>query len=94
RRVPAGVAVPLSSGGVTRLGVRRLIDPVTGEATQANVFPRHDLDIGARADGPAVITEDETTIVIPAGFAACRWPDGTLELTRERCSASSKEVSA
>ncbi|MEL6421690.1 MAG: hydantoinase/oxoprolinase family protein [Pseudomonadota bacterium] len=93
-RTPSRVTPPELSGTATPAGTRRLIDPVTGEATQANVFPRHDLDIGARADGPAVITEDETTIVIPAGFAACRWPDGTLELTRERCSASSKEVSA
>jgi N-methylhydantoinase A len=37
---------------------------------------------GQSAQGPAVITESETTVIVPSGFAAMMHADGTIEVTR------------
>jgi N-methylhydantoinase A len=35
---------------------------------------------GARVEGPAVITEDETSIIVPSSRIAMRQPDGCIDL--------------
>lgn len=59
---------------------RKLFDPALGKRVDAAVVARADL-AGASVAGPAVVTEDETTIVVPASRTAQMWPDGTVEVT-------------
>ncbi len=35
---------------------------------------------GVRVDGPAVITEDETSIIVPSSRTALSQPDGCIDL--------------
>ncbi len=50
-------------------GRRQLLDPAAGEALEVPVYRRADLVPGAALAGPAIIAEDDTTILVPA---ACR----------------------
>ncbi len=51
-------------------GKRRLVDPGTGMAIDAVVYPRDLLEPGAPVSGPAIITEAETSTLVPTGFVA------------------------
>jgi N-methylhydantoinase A len=48
---------------------------------QAQVVPRSQLAAGDTVKGPALITEDETTIVVPSSRVAIARPDGTIDIT-------------
>ncbi|MGB7206683.1 MAG: hydantoinase/oxoprolinase family protein, partial [Anderseniella sp.] len=61
-------------------GVRQLFDTGLGKQTSAAIIERADLVTGATVSGPAVITEDETTIVLPASRALIAQPDGCLDI--------------
>ncbi|MFQ1700169.1 hydantoinase/oxoprolinase family protein [Loktanella agnita] len=65
----------------TRDSQRSLFDPALGTAMQANVVLRNTLTAGQTIPGPALITEDETTIVIPTSRRAMARPDGTIDIT-------------
>ena len=39
------------------------------------------MQIGNTAQGPAAITEDETTIILPSSRTAIRQPDGCIDVT-------------
>jgi N-methylhydantoinase A len=39
---------------------------------------------GQTIAGPALITEDETTIVVPTSRTAIARPDGTIDITEKR----------
>ena len=71
---PAGDAAP-------REITRPLFDPVSETLTDAAVVPRTSLAAGDTVAGPALITEDETTIVVPASREAIARPDGTIDIT-------------
>ena len=45
---------------------------------QAAIFQRDEMKPGQHIKGPAVITEDETTIVIPSSRQAIAQPDGCI----------------
>ncbi|MDX8353826.1 hydantoinase/oxoprolinase family protein [Cognatiyoonia sp. IB215182] len=60
---------------------RTLFDPASGEMRQAAVILRDGLLPGQTINGPALITEDETTIVIPTSRTAIARPDGTIDIT-------------
>jgi N-methylhydantoinase B/oxoprolinase/acetone carboxylase alpha subunit len=60
---------------------RALFDPAQGTTTEAAVFRREDLPVGTLAQGPAILTEAETTVIIPATRQAHVQPDGTLDIT-------------
>ena len=69
----------------TPAGGRRLLDPATGEALEVPVYWRPELAPGAMLDGPAMIAEDDTTILVPP---ACRARvDGQGHVWLERQSA-------
>ncbi len=69
-----------SMAGTAKVGSsRNLFDPALGKRMNASVVLRGDM-AGATIAGPAVVTEDETTIVVPASRMARGWPDGTIEL--------------
>jgi len=63
---------------------RTLFDPVQGVASNAAVVLRGTLKPGDTVIGPALITEDETTIVIPNSRTAIARPDGTIDITEKR----------
>jgi N-methylhydantoinase A len=64
-------------------GTRKLFDPAQAVLVEAGVVARETLTPGNRITGPAVITESETTVVIPAGFIAAMRGDGTIEVVRD-----------
>ena len=49
---------------------RRMIDALSGEAVDTQVYTRAGLQAGASLSGPAAIVEDATTTIVPAGFRA------------------------
>ncbi|MBI4867843.1 MAG: hydantoinase/oxoprolinase family protein [Candidatus Wallbacteria bacterium] len=49
---------------------------------EATVFARERLLAGARIAGPALVTEETSTTLVPPGFTASVHPSGCLELTR------------
>ncbi|MBS7813589.1 hydantoinase/oxoprolinase family protein [Roseococcus pinisoli] len=67
---PAVLAVPAPSDVPAPLQRRALTDPATGLTQEAALHARDDLAPGALLRGPALIIEDETTTVVPAGWTA------------------------
>ena len=63
---------------------RTLFDPARAATSQAGVVRRETLNAGDTVAGPALITEDETTIVIPTSRQAIARPDGTIDITEKR----------
>lgn len=61
-------------------GSRTLFDAATGTSHHSNVFERSELSFGDSMNGPALITEDETTIVIPTSRRGRVLEDGCIEL--------------
>ncbi|SFS16218.1 hydantoinase/oxoprolinase family protein [Yoonia litorea] len=73
-KTPAGSEAP-------RKSTRPLFDPGSETLTDAAVVPRNSLAAGDTVAGPALITEDKTTIVVPASRHAIARPDGTIDIT-------------
>jgi len=48
----------------------------------AAVVRREDLKDGTEVTGPAIVTERETTVILPAGFTATGRADGTIDIRR------------
>ncbi len=69
---------PLSP--VTATQSRSLFDPALAKAVDAAVIPRSNLPNGTLAQGPALVTEDETTVVVPASREVLTHADGTLDV--------------
>jgi N-methylhydantoinase A len=61
-------------------GTREVFDPALARAVVADVVDRASLKTGDQVNGPAVITEDETTIVVPSSRRAVAQPDGTIDM--------------
>jgi N-methylhydantoinase A len=59
-----------------------LYDPASGQATEAPVHLRADLSPGTALDGPCLITEDQTTTVVTAGWRAQIDERGAIVLSR------------
>ena len=81
---PTPPVTPIGSAGEASApapqGLRDLFDPALGQRTSAAIHPRADLPTGASVEGPAVITEDETTIVLPTSRNATAQPDGCIDI--------------
>jgi N-methylhydantoinase A len=60
---------------------RRIFDPARGAQVDAAVYERQQLATGQGMQGPAVITEDETTIIVPSSRIATRQSDGCIDMT-------------
>ncbi|MDN5786987.1 hydantoinase/oxoprolinase family protein [Pseudorhodobacter sp.] len=69
------------SGRALPSGNRRMFDPAKGSFLSAQVVLRSSLAPGDGVSGPAVITEDETTIIVPSSRRAICQPDGCIDLT-------------
>jgi len=76
-----GAAVPEAE--IRAGATRALFDPGLGEVVDAGVVERDRLVAGNRLVGPAMVTERETTVVVPVGFTATVRADGTIEVVRE-----------
>ena len=79
--MPPGAPVPPPAAAhPAPAGSRPIFD---GHAmAPAAVVARADLTDGATVHGPAAITERETTVILPAGFAATGRADGTIDIRR------------
>tara|TARA_B110000902_G_scaffold263069_1_gene341373 strand:+ start:1276 stop:3363 length:2088 start_codon:yes stop_codon:yes gene_type:complete len=77
----AQIALAQDAGPATSSGTRALFDPALASVTQAQVILRDHMTAGQTVQGPAVVTEDETTIVVPASRQVTVQPDGTIDMT-------------
>ncbi|MEM9708662.1 MAG: hydantoinase/oxoprolinase family protein [Pseudomonadota bacterium] len=71
------------AGAAAEDGARPIFDPAEGRFLDAAVIDRMKMETGQRADGPAAITEAETTIIVPTSRTAIRQPDGCIDLTEK-----------
>lgn len=76
----ARVAEDAGTTAAARRGDRHLFDPAIGDFVTASVVLRDDMAVGAIAQGPSVITEVETTIIVPSSRIAVRQPDGCIDM--------------
>jgi len=61
---------------------RSVYDPADQDMKEVAVYHRADLSVGSYVPGPAVITEDETTTIVPKSFAARLSPIGAILLEK------------
>ena len=71
-------------------GSRRLFDPALADFVEATVVLRDDMTPGTTAAGPSIITEDETTIIVPTSRTAIRQPDGCIDIVVQAAGATSR----
>ncbi|MEM9059224.1 MAG: hydantoinase/oxoprolinase family protein [Pseudomonadota bacterium] len=84
---PVAVGAPDSVGAVAKTTSERdLYLAREGQHRPAGVLHRDDFDIGTSLTGPSIVTERETTIIVPHGFAATARADGCIDLNREGAS--------
>lgn len=71
-----------TADGCAQIGETRLVfDAALGQSLESSVVHRDDLQTGQVLSGPAVVTEDETTIIIPQSRQAMRQIDGCIDIT-------------
>jgi len=63
-------------------GKRPVYDPSDQDMKDVAVYHRDDLAVGSLVPGPAAIAEDETTTIVPRGFAARINPIGAILLEK------------
>ena len=74
-------AAPVTAGTApAQTGQRQLFDAAKSAVATTSVHERADFPPGARVNGPAVITEEETTIIRPASRDAIALADGCIEI--------------
>jgi N-methylhydantoinase A len=80
----SATALPLAATpagrAVTGQTSRALFDPALARNVQAHIVARAQLHAGDTVTGPALITEDETTILVPSSRMAIARPDGTIDI--------------
>jgi len=59
---------------------RQIFDPALGHSVDASVIERDKIKAGQGLVGPAVITEDETTIIVPSSRKIVRQDDGCIDM--------------
>lgn len=79
----ARISGAAATGPAQVAGKRRIFDPALSEHQEANIILRGDMTAGQQVDGPAAITEDETTIIIPASRSALRQNDGCIDIVKK-----------
>ena len=61
---------------------RDIYDPIAGKSIPHGLFARASLDAGDNLDGPAVVTESETSTIVPTGFALLVDRGGAMIINR------------
>ncbi|MEM0977436.1 MAG: hydantoinase/oxoprolinase family protein [Pseudomonadota bacterium] len=77
---PEVLSSPPSANPPAAVGQRSLFDPALGHASDAHIFERADVKAGSEIVGPAVVLEEETTLVVPGSRCVRVLGDGTLEM--------------
>ncbi|WP_386625324.1 hydantoinase/oxoprolinase family protein [Sulfitobacter geojensis] len=77
----AKVALATPQGAAAIASRRPMFDPALAEFQDSAVILREGMGQGAEVSGPAIITEDETTIILPTSRKAIRQPDGCIDVT-------------
>lgn len=77
---PAALSQKPEARPATVMSMRDIFDPAVGTTVTASVVQRSEMEAGAEIAGPALITEDETTIVVPSSRWASAGPDGTIDI--------------
>ena len=78
---PEAVASVSASAPLTPDTTRELFDPALGKPIRAGLYERADLSQGQSLEGPAAITEAETTIIVPTSRIASALSDGCIALS-------------
>ncbi len=82
---PVAIAAPVAevaaSGAPHSARYRNMFDAGSGQEHPARLYERKALVPGATMDGPALITEDETTIVVSSSRRAIALADGCIAMT-------------
>jgi N-methylhydantoinase A len=71
---------------------RRIFDAGLGRQVEAEAYDRTDLPAGSALRGPAVVTEEETTIVLPSSRVAVTLNDGCIDIRLEDQSPAPHEA--
>ena len=74
------VVTTTGSAKVKSANRREVFDAGLGKLIEAAVTNRSDFSTGAFIEGPAIITEDETTIVVPSSRTLVAQGDGCLDM--------------
>ncbi len=80
---PESVArISEQAGNATAIatGKRDVFDPALSANASAKIVDRSALQMGSTVEGPAVIVEDETTIILPSSRKAVCQPDGCVDV--------------
>jgi N-methylhydantoinase A len=77
---PDRVADIATTAPVTPAATRDLFDPALGKPMKAGLYERDTLSQGHSLEGPAAVTEAETTIIVPTSRIATALPDGCIAL--------------
>ncbi len=81
-KVAPVVALPKASAAKI-FSTRILFDAGLSKTVEASVIHRSEMKAGQIVQGPAIITEDETTIIVPSSRSAVAQADGTIDLMRK-----------
>ena len=79
---PPPLTPPVRARQPVKADERSLFSPAVDKHTPAALISRGQLTDGNTVQGPAIITESETTIIIPAGFIAMGRADGCIDIER------------
>jgi N-methylhydantoinase A len=81
---PAGVGSSAAAGGSAPkpTGKRQMFDPTTSDYVEGTVYRRADIGLDVIIQGPAALSEDQTTTIVPGGFSASVNALGHLVLNR------------
>ena len=76
---------PQTDGNATAVsnGTRHVFDAAVGAHLKANVIDRGAMTAGQRANGPAVLAEAETTIIVPVSRDAICQTDGCIDVVKK-----------
>ena len=76
---------PQTDGNATAVsnGTRHVFDAAVGTHLKANVIDRGAMTAGQRANGPAVLAEAETTIIVPVSRDAICQTDGCIDVVKK-----------
>ena len=77
----AQIALAQDAGPAKSSGARALFDPALAAVTDAQIVLRDQMTTGQSVQGPAVVTEDETTIIVPTSRQVIAQTDGTIDMT-------------
>ena len=75
------ISLAADAGAANSVDRRALFDPALAVVTDAQVVLRDKMIEGQTVQGPAVVTEDETTIIVPSSRQVTAQPDGTIDMT-------------